>query len=64
MDNTDIISSLGWLLYSLLSEIANGRWRMEGLTLDVGFALYPEVAAFFVLFAAEALTVVSVQQAV
>lgn len=52
MDNADIIPCLRWLLYSLLSEVTDGRRRMEGLALDVGFALYPEVTAFFVLLAA------------
>lgn len=64
MDNADVISRLGWLLYRLLSEVADGRWRMKRLALDVGLALYPEVAAFFVLLTAEAFAVVSVEQAV
>lgn len=64
MDNVNIISCLGLLLYCLLSEVTDGRWRMEGLPLNVGLAFYPEVAAFLILLAAEAFAVVSVQQAV
>ena len=64
MDNADVIPCLGWLLYRFLSEVADGRWRMKRLALDVGLALYPEVTAFFVLLATEALAVVSVEQTV
>lgn len=64
MNDADIISCLGGLLYGFFSEVAYGRRRMKRLTLHVCFTFYPEITAFFVLLATQALTVVSVQQAV